>query len=282
MNTKSRLILGLLFFQLLLYSQTYQSGTGINLFRINSNYVSAEVEYNSGEIKKGLISGFIENENIEILNLSQFSNFESQLNIDDDKFKFKKDENSKPEKLNKNELSRITLIKGTSNKNFYLKEVYAIDIKTKKLKSLDRKVWLPKLRSNQKIDVFGFNLFLNNRYTYTYYYLTLENDKVIRFFVDKMGLCGYECGKEYYSNFLNEVFVRSCEEMKVPVQEYMDSMTKENIKKTFKEKDNKIKEIKKDKNLKSEERAKLILETEENFVLQPIQDLISIHEDKCK
>ena len=46
MNTKSRLILGLLFFQLLLYSQTYQSGTGINLFRINSNYVSAEVEYN--------------------------------------------------------------------------------------------------------------------------------------------------------------------------------------------------------------------------------------------
>ena len=282
MNTKSRLFLGLLFFQLLLYSQTYQSGTGINLFRINSNYVSAEVEYNSGEIKKGLISGFIENENIEILNLSQFSNFESQLNIDDDKFKFKKDENSKPEKLNKNELSRITLIKGTSNKNFYLKEVYAIDIKTKKLKSLDRKVWLPKLRSNQKIDVFGFNLFLNNRYTYTYYYLTLENDKVIRFFDDKMGLCGYECGKEYYSNFLNEVFVRSCEEMKVPVQEYMDSMTKENIKKTFKEKDNKIKEIKKDKNLKSEERAKLILETEENFVLQPIQDLISIHEDKCK
>ena len=282
MNTKSRLFLGLLFFQLLLYSQTYQSGTGINLFRINSNYVSAEVEYNSGEIKKGLISGFIENENIEILNLSQFSNFESQLNIDDDKFKFKKDENSKPEKLNKNELSRITLIKGTSNKNFYLKEVYAIDIKTKKLKSLDRKVWLPKLRSNQKIDVFGFNLFLNNRYTYTYYYLTLENDKVIRFFDDKMGLCSYECGKEYYSNFLNEVFVRSCEEMKVPVQEYMDSMTKENIKKTFKEKDNKIKEIKKDKNLKSEERAKLILETEENFVLQPIQDLISIHEDKCK
>ncbi|MCU4187833.1 hypothetical protein M9Q43_01495 [Flavobacterium sp. HXWNR29] len=266
----------------MLYSQTYQSGTGINLFRINSNYVSAEVEYNSGEIKKGLISGFIENENIEILNLSQFSNFESQLNIDDDKFKFKKDENSKPEKLNKNELSRITLIKGTSNKNFYLKEVYTLDIKTKKLKSLDRKVWLPKLRSNQKIDVFGFNLFLNNRYTYTYYYLTLENDKVIRFFDDKMRLCGYECGKEYYSNFLNEVFVRSCEEMKVPVQEYMDSMTKENIKKTFKEKDNKIKEIKKDKNLKSEERAKLILETEENFVLQPIQDLISIHEDKCK
>ena len=106
--------------------------------------------------------------------------------------------------------------------------------------------------------------------------------KGINCLVIEKGLCGYECGKEYYSNFLNEVFVRSCEEMKVPVQEYMDSMTKENIKKTFKEKDNKIKEIKKDKNLKSEERAKLILETEENFVLQPIQDLISIHEDKCK
>lgn len=159
MKTKSRLILALLFFQLLIYSQTYQSGSGINFFRINSNYASAEIEYTSGEVKKGFISGFIENDNIEILNLSQFSNFESQLNIDDDKFKFKKDENSKPEKLSKNELSRITLINGTSKNNFYLKEVYALDIKTKKLKSLDRKVWLPKLRSNKKIDVFGFNLF---------------------------------------------------------------------------------------------------------------------------
>lgn len=124
--------------------------------------------------------------------------------------------------------------------------------------------------------------FLNNRYTYTYYYLTLENEKVIRVFDDKMGLCGYECGKEYFSNFLNEVFVKSCEEMKVPVQEYIDSMTKENIKKTLKEKKDKIKVIKKDKNLKSEERTKLILDIEENFVLQPIQDLISIHEDKCQ
>lgn len=266
-----------------IFSQVYQAGNGgINFFRFSSNYRPAKIELNDGTIKNGFIAGFIENENIEIGSFSQFSNFEHQLNLDDNKFKFKINKESDDEKLSQENIKSISLINEASTKTYYLVDVFAIDKKTKKLQSLKRKAWLPLLHQGKKTNIYGFNLFINNRYVYTYYYLSIDDKTGVRFFDDSMGLCGKKCAIEYFGHFLNEVFVKNCEAMKPFVANTISESNMEKVKELNSKNNDEIKKIKKNKNLSKEEKEQMTTKLHQDFALNPIIELINEQEKNCK
>lgn len=265
------------------FSQNHQTGSGgINFFRLSSNYRPAKIVFNDGTIKQGFVAGFIENENIEIGGFSQLSNFEHQLNLDDNKFKFKINKESDGEKLSQENIKSISLINATFVKTYYLVDVFAVDKKTKKLESLKRKAWLPLLHQGKKTSIYGFNLFINNRYTFTYYYLGIDDKMAVRFFDDGMGLCGKKCAIEYFGNFLNEVFVKNCEAMKPYVANTISESNMEKFKALNAIKESEIKKIKRDKKLTKDEKEQMTTKLYQDFALGPIIELINEQEKNCK
>lgn len=267
----------------IVFSQVYQTGNGgLNLFRLSSNYRSAKIEMIDGTVKNGFITGFIENNNIEFGDFRQFSNFEHQLNLDDNKFKFKETLESESQKLTQENIKSISLLNDTDIKTYYLIDVYAVDKKTKKLESLNRKVWLPLLYEGKETNIYGFNLFTNNRYVFTYYYISNGENKAIRFFDDSMGLCGQKCYIEYYTAFLYEVFVKKCEAIKPNVDQLLKETNIEKAKELYSENKEEIKKINKDKTLSKEAKKELTTKLQQDLVLNPIIGLIKDQEKNCK
>jgi hypothetical protein len=265
------------------FSQVYQTGNGgLNFFRLSSNYRSAKIEMIDGTVKNGFITGFIENNNIEFGDFRQFSNFEHQLNLDDNKFKFKETLESESQKLTQENIKSISLVNDSEIKTYYLIDVYAVDKKTKKLESLNRKVWLPLLYEGKETNIYGFNLFTNNRYVFTYYYISDGENNAIRFFDDSMGLCGQKCFIEYYTAFLYEVFVKKCEAMKPNVDQLLKETNIEKAKELYSENKEEIKKINKDKTLSKEAKKELTTKLQQDLVLNPIIGLIKDQEKNCK
>lgn len=265
------------------FSQVYQTGNGgLNFFRLSSNYRSAKIEMIDGTVKNGFITGFIENNNIEFGDFRQFSNFEHQLNLDDNKFKFKETLESESQKLTQENIKSISLVNDSDIKTYYLIDVYAVDKKTKKLESLNRKVWLPLLYEGKETNIYGFNLFTNNRYVFTYYYISNDENNAIRFFDDSMGLCGQKCYLEYYTAFLYEVFVKKCEAMKPKVDQLLKETNIEKAKELYSENKEEIKKINKDKTLSKEAKKELTTKLQQDLVLNPIIGLIKDQEKNCK
>ncbi|MFY8182091.1 MAG: hypothetical protein ACOVLG_09965 [Flavobacterium sp.] len=267
----------------IVFSQVYQTGNGgLNFFRLSSNYRSAKIEMIDGTVKNGFITGFIENNNIEFGDFRQFSNFEHQLNLDDNKFKFKETLESESQKLTQENIKSISLVNDSDIKTYYLIDVYAVDKKTKKLESLNRKVWLPLLYEGKETNIYGFNLFTNNRYVFTYYYISNDENNAIRFFDDSMGLCGQKCYLEYYTAFLYEVFVKKCEAMKPKVDQLLKETNIEKAKELYSENKEEIKKINKDKTLSKEAKKELTTKLQQDLVLNPIIGLIKDQEKNCK
>lgn len=267
----------------IVFSQVYQTGNGgLNFFRLSSNYRSAKIEMIDGTVKNGFITGFIENNNIEFGDFRQFSNFEHQLNLDDNKFKFKETLESESQKLTQENIKSISLVNDSDIKTYYLIDVYAVDKKTKKLESLNRKVWLPLLYEGKETKIYGFNLFTNNRYVFTYYYISNDENNAIRFFDDSMGLCGQKCYLEYYTAFLYEVFVKKCEAMKPKVDQLLKETNIEKAKELYSENKEEIKKINKDKTLSKEAKKELTTKLQQDLVLNPIIGLIKDQEKNCK
>jgi DNA-binding MltR family transcriptional regulator len=265
------------------FSQVYQTGNGgLNFFRLSSNYRSAKIEMIDGTVKNGFITGFIENNNIEFGDFRQFSNFEHQLNLDDNKFKFKETLESESQKITQENIKSISLVNDSDIKTYYLIDVYAVDKKTKKLESLNRKVWLPLLYEGKETNIYGFNLFTNNRYIFTYYYISNGENNAIRFFDDSMGLCGQKCYLEYYTAFLYEVFVKKCEAMKPNVDQLLKETNIEKAKELYSENKEEIKKINKDKTLSKEAKKELTTKLQQDLVLNPIIGLIKDQEKNCK
>lgn len=267
----------------IVFSQVYQTGNGgLNFFRLSSNYRSAKIEMIDGTVKNGFITGFIENNNIEFGDFRQFSNFEHQLNLDDNKFKFKETLESESQKLTQENIKSISLVNDSDIKTYYLIDVYAVDKKTKKLESLNRKVWLPLLYEGKETNIYGFNLFTNNRYVFTYYYISNDENNAIRFFDDSIGLCGQKCYLEYYTAFLYEVFVKKCEAMKPKVDQLLKETNIEKAKELYSENKEEIKKINKDKTLSKEAKKELTTKLQQDLVLNPIIGLIKDQEKNCK
>lgn len=267
----------------IVFSQVYQTGNGgLNFFRLSSNYRSAKIEMIDGTVKNGFITGFIENNNIEFGDFRQFSNFEHQLNLDDNKFKFKETLESESQKLTQENIKSISLVNDSDIKTYYLIDVYAVDKKTKKLESLNRKVWLPLLYEGKETKIYGFNLFTNNRYVFTYYYISNDENNAIRFFDDSMGLCGQKCYLEYYTAFLYEVFVKKCEAMKPKVDQLLKETNIEKAKELYSENKEEIKKINKDKTLSKEAKKELTTKLQQDLVLNPVIGLIKDQEKNCK
>ena len=161
-------------------SQTYTSNSGLINLNLGNKYEEAEITYSDNTKVMGYINGFIENNSIEFgLGLDYFDKLEDQLNLDDKKFHFKKEINDKPIILTQDKIKSISVIVNNVTKTYYLLKIKSVD-KKKNIVDLNRKVWLPLLKDSEEIKIFGFNLFINNRYVHTYTYLSNDDEYALK------------------------------------------------------------------------------------------------------
>ena len=164
---KAITVLLLLLTTSLMFSQTFKSNAGLINLNMGNKFEEAEISYTDNTEIKGFINGFIENNSIEIGTNNNFGKLEEQLNLADEKFYFKKDLNDKATVLTQANIKSISVVVNNVTKTYYLMKIKSVD-KNKKIVDLNRKAWLPLLKNDDKIKIFGFYLFMNNIYVHTY------------------------------------------------------------------------------------------------------------------
>ena len=241
------------------FSQTYKSDAGLINLNIGNKFEEAEITYTDDTRVKGFINGFIENNSIEIGTNNNFGKLEEQLNLADKKFYFKKDLNDKATVLTQANIKNVSVVVNNVKKTYYLMKIKTVD-KNKKIVDLNRKAWLPLLKDDAKIKIFGFNLFMNNRYVHTYAYLSKDGEYALK--PSDNIFIGMDSMIESYQTMLKYIF-DDCENIKPLIVEFTN---KEKAKKSYAELQSKIKDLKKNKSLtKTEESYKVLMLNEEYF-----------------
>ena len=270
------LLITIIFNYNVMVSQTYTSNSGLINLNLGNKYEEAEITYSDNTKVKGYINGFIENNSIEVgLGLDFFDKFEDQLNLDDKKFYFKKEINDKPITLTQENIKSISVVVNNVTKTYYLLKIKSVD-KKKNIVDLNRKVWLPLLKDDDKIKIFGFNLFLNNRYVGTFNYLSNDSEYALkptdRVFVSSDTMI------ESYQIMLKYIF-NDCEQIKPLIDEFTN---KEKAKKKYAELQLQIKAVKKEKGLTKIDEKNKILKLNEDYFTEPYVKMIEEYKKSCK
>lgn len=270
------LLITIIFNYNVIVSQTYSSNSGLINLNLGNKYEEAEITYSDNTKVKGYINGFIENNSIEVgLGLDYFEKFEDQLNLDDKKFYFKKEINDKAITLTQENIKNISVDVNNVTKTYYLLKIKSVD-KNKNIVDLNRKVWLPLLKDDDKIKIFGFNLFINNRYVHTYTYLSNDDEYALKP-TDKR-LISSDAIIESYQIMLKYIF-NDCEKIKPLIEEFTN---KENAKKKYAELQLQIKAVKKEKDLTKVEEKNKILKLNEDYFTEPYVKMIEEYKKSCK
>lgn len=270
------LLITIIFNYNVMVSQTYTSNSGLINLNLGNKYEEAEITYSDNTKVKGYINGFIENNSIEVgLGLDYFDKFEDQLNLDDKKFYFKKEIDDKAITLTQENIKSISVVVNNVTKTYYLLKIKSVD-KKKNIVDLNRKVWLPLLKDDDKIKIFGFNLFLNNRYVGTFNYLSNDNEYALkptdRVFVSSDTMI------ESYQIMLKYIF-NDCEQIKPLIDEFTN---KEKAKKKYAELQLQIKAVKKEKGLTKIDEKNKILKLNEDYFTEPYVKMIEEYKKSCK
>ena len=270
------LLITIIFNYNVMVSQTYTSNSGLINLNLGNKYEEAEITYSDNTKVKGYINGFIENNSIEVgLGLDFFDKFEDQLNLDDKKFYFKKEIDDKAITLTQENIKSISVVVNNVTKTYYLLKIKSVD-KKKNIVDLNRKVWLPLLKDDDKIKIFGFNLFLNNRYVGTFNYLSNDNEYALkptdRVFVSSDTMI------ESYQIMLKYIF-NDCEQIKPLIDEFTN---KEKAKKKYAELQLQIKAVKKEKGLTKIDEKNKILKLNEDYFTEPYVKMIEEYKKSCK
>ena len=270
------LLITIIFNYNVMVSQTYTSNSGLINLNLGNKYEEAEITYSDSTKVKGYINGFIENNSIEVgLGLDFFDKFEDQLNLDDKKFYFKKEIDDKAITLTQENIKSISVVVNNVTKTYYLLKIKSVD-KKKNIVDLNRKVWLPLLKDDDKIKIFGFNLFLNNRYVGTFNYLSNDNEYALkptdRVFVSSDTMI------ESYQIMLKYIF-NDCEQIKPLIDEFTN---KEKAKKKYAELQLQIKAVKKEKGLTKIDEKNKILKLNEDYFTEPYVKMIEEYKKSCK
>lgn len=269
------LLITILFNYNVIISQTYTSNSGLINLNLGNKYEEAEITYSDNTKVKGYINGFIENNSIEVgLGLDYFDKLEDQLNLDDKKFHFKKEINDKPIILTQDKIKSISVVVNNVTKTYYLLKIKSVD-KKKNIVDLNRKVWLPLLKDSDKIKIFGFNLFINNRYVHTYTYLSNDNEYALKP-TDKSFISS-DAIIESYQIMLKYIF-NDCDKIKPLIEEFTN---KENAKKKYAELQLQIKAVKKEKDLTKDEEKNKILKLNEDYFTEPYVKMIEEYKKSC-
>ena len=270
------LLITILFNYNVIISQTYTSNSGLINLNLGNKYEEAEITYSDNTKVKGYINGFIENNSIEVgLGLDYFDKLEDQLNLDDKKFHFKKEINDKPIILTQDKIKSISVVVNNVTKTYYLLKIKSVD-KKKNIVDLNRKVWLPLLKDSDKIKIFGFNLFINNRYVHTYTYLSNDDEYALKP-TDKSFISS-DAIIESYQIMLKYIF-NDCDKIKPLIEEFTN---KENAKKKYAELQLQIKAVKKEKDLTKVEEKNKILKLNEDYFTEPYVKMIEEYKKSCK
>ena len=270
------LLITIIFNYNVMVSQTYTSNSGLINLNLGNKYEEAEITYSDNTKVKGYINGFIENNSIEVgLGLDFFDKFEDQLNLDDKKFYFKKEINDKPITLTQENIKSISVVVNNVTKTYYLLKIKSVD-KKKNIVDLNRKVWLPLLKDSEEIKIFGFNLFINNRYVHTYTYLSNDDEYALKP-TDKSFISS-DAIIESYQIMLKYIF-NDCEKIKPLIEEFTN---KENAKKKYAELQLQIKAVKKEKDLTKVEEKNKILKLNEDYFTEPYVKMIEEYKKSCK
>ncbi|MEN9326869.1 MAG: hypothetical protein RI943_1290, partial [Bacteroidota bacterium] len=139
-----------------------------------------------------------------------------------------------------------------------------------------RKVWLPLLKDSEKIKIFGFNLFINNRYVHTYTYLSNDDEYALKP-TDKSFISS-DAIIESYQIMLKFIF-NDCDKIKPLIEEFTN---KENAKKKYAELQLQIKAVKKEKDLTKVEEENKILKLNEDYFTEPYVKMIEEYKKSCK
>jgi len=269
------LLITILFNYNIIISQTYTSNSGLINLNLGNKYEEAEITYSDNTKVKGYINGFIENNSIEVgLGLDYFDKLEDQLNLDDKKFHFKKEINDKPIILTQDKIKSISVVVNNVTKTYYLLKIKSVD-KKKNIVDLNRKVWLPLLKDSDKIKIFGFNLFINNRYVHTYTYLSNDDEYALKP-TDKSFISS-DAIIESYQIMLKYIF-NDCDKIKPLIEEFTN---KENAKKKYAELQLQIKSVKKEKDLTKDEEKNKILKLNEDYFTEPYVKMIEEYKKSC-
>lgn len=270
------LLITIIFNYNVMVSQTYTSNSGLINLNLGNKYEEAEITYSDNTKVKGYINGFIENNSIEVgLGLDYFDKIEDQLNLDDKKFYFKKEINDKPIILTQDKIKSISVVVNNVTKTYYLLKIKSVD-KKKNIVDLDRKVWLPLLKDSEKIKIFGFNLFINNRYVHTYTYLSNDDEYALKP-TDKSFISS-DAIIESYQIMLKYIF-NDCDKIKPLIEEFTN---KEKAKKKYAELQLQIKAVKKEKDLTKVEEKNKILKLNEDYFTEPYVKMIEEYKKSCK
>lgn len=270
------LLITIIFNYNVMVSQTYTSNGGLINLNLGNKYEEAEITYSDNTKVKGYINGFIENNSIEVgLGLDYFDKLEDQLNLDDKKFHFKKEINDKPIILTQDKIKSISVVVNNVTKTYYLLKIKSVD-KKKNIVDLNRKVWLPLLKDSEEIKIFGFNLFINNRYVHTYTYLSNDDEYALKP-TDKSFISS-DAIIESYQIMLKYIF-NDCEKIKPLIEEFTN---KENAKKKYAELQLQIKAVKKEKDLTKVEEKNKILKLNEDYFTEPYVKMIEEYQKSCK
>ncbi len=270
------LLITIIFNYNVMVSQTYTSNSGLINLNLGNKYEEAEITYSDNTKVKGYINGFIENNSIEVgLGLDYFDKLEDQLNLDDKKFHFKKEINDKPIILTQDKIKSISVVVNNVTKTYYLLKIKSVD-KKKNIVDLNRKVWLPLLKDSEEIKIFGFNLFINNRYVHTYTYLSNDDEYALKP-TDKSFISS-DAIIESYQIMLKYIF-NDCEKIKPLIEEFTN---KENAKKKYAELQLQIKAVKKEKDLTKAEEKNKILKLNEDYFTEPYVKMIEEYKKSCK
>ena len=270
------LLITILFNYNVIISQTYTSNSGLINLNLGNKYEEAEITYSDNTKVKGYINGFIENNSIEVgLGLDYFDKLEDQLNLDDKKFHFKKEINDKPIILTQDKIKSISVVVNNVTKTYYLLKIKSVD-KKKNIVDLNRKVWLPLLKDSDKIKIFGFNLFINNRYVHTYTYLSNDDEYALKP-TDKSFISS-DAIIESYQIMIKYIF-NDCDKIKPLIEEFTN---KENAKKKYAELQLQIKAVKKEKDLTKVEEKNKILKLNEDYFTEPYVKMIEEYKKSCK
>lgn len=270
------LLITIIFNYNVMVSQTYTSNSGLINLNLGNKYEEAEITYSDSTKVKGYINGFIENNSIEVgLGLDYFDKLEDQLNLDDKKFHYKKEINDKPIILTQDKIKSISVVVNNVTKTYYLLKIKSVD-KKKNIVDLNRKVWLPLLKDSEEIKIFGFNLFINNRYVHTYTYLSNDDEYALKP-TDKSFISS-DAIIESYQIMLKYIF-NDCEKIKPLIEEFTN---KENAKKKYAELQLQIKAVKKEKDLTKVEEKNKILKLNEDYFTEPYVKMIEEYKKSCK
>lgn len=276
----------IIFWSLEILSQNSKpSASSVQIIFFKKEYKNASVLLNSGETLLGEIQDFESPNTIEIVTPNfNISDIEANLNLDRKKIKFRKNENDSYINLPSESINQISLFDNDLNEEIVFKRLEIVGYINGEIKKRDREVFLPLIKSDS-INLFGYHLYSNGRYSTTIVYLNnpKTNQAITPFEVSLMELA---FNKNLLSKKFTESFRFASENCK-PFMEWLDETMINNIikkseaKEKYKNLLSQIKEGKKKLKTNSQKTAFELKKYEEYYIL-PFVEIINEYKQKCK